>query len=86
MYGWDCHLPIELVFYLPTVRDWIVESDYTKELFAELKVKQQLAKQILVTFKCSEVDVWQGGVCQIKVIEWDLVMFKVKSDLSWTDS
>lgn len=38
MYGRDCHLPTGLDFYSPTVRAPTVESDYGRELFAELKV------------------------------------------------
>ena len=79
MYGRDCQLPTGLDFYVPTVRAPTIESDYTRELFAELKVARQLAKQNIGKAQVAQKTIYDKDACNnIQIKEGDLVMLKVE--------
>ena len=79
MYGRDCRLPTGLDFYSPIVRAPTIESDYGRELFAELKVARQLAKQNIGKSQVAQKSLYDKSACtNIKIKEGDLVMLKVE--------
>lgn len=78
LYGRDARLPTSLNFYQPTITMPIVETEYARELFKELKQARQLAQKTIQKSQKQQKVQYDKGAKESCVIEGDIVMLKVE--------
>ena len=78
LYGRDARVPTSLDFYHPTISMPILETDYARELFKELKQARQLAQKTIEKSQGQQKVQYDKGAKESQVKEGDIVMLKVE--------
>ena len=74
----DARVPTSLNFYQPTITMPLVETEYARELFKELKQATQLAQKTIQKSQGQQKVQCDKGAKDSCVIEGDIVMLKVE--------
>lgn len=78
LYGRDARVPTSLDFYHPTISMPVLETDYARELFKELKQARQLAQKTIEKSQGQQKVQYDKGAKESQVKEGDIVMLKVE--------
>jgi len=78
MYGRDARVPTSLDFYQPTSTMPIVETEFARELFSDLKRARKLAQQEIKKAQGKLTEQYDKSAKESVVKENDLVMLKVE--------
>ena len=78
LYGRDARVPTSLDFYQPVSSLPVLETDYAKELFAETKRAQQLAKQNIEKAQKAQKQQYDKHSHYSTISKGNLVMLKVE--------
>jgi len=75
VYGRDARVPTSLDFYVPPPHFPVIETDYARELFKEVKQARQLAQKVI---KQAQKDQYDKTAKETNIQEGDIVMLKVE--------
>ena len=78
LYGRDARVPTSLDFYHPTISMPLLETDYARELFKELKQARQLAQKSIGKSQGQQKVQYDKGAKESQIKEGDIVMLKVE--------
>jgi len=86
MHGRDARLPTAMDFYMPPLGCPTVETDYARELYKELKLVREVAKQSIKRAQCSQKTQYDKKAKHSDIVPGDLVMLKWNPDLNWIEA
>ena len=78
MYGWDARVPTSLDFYVPPPRFPVIQADYAKEMFKDVKQARQLAQKVIKQAQMGQKYQYDKTSKKISIKEGDIVMLKVE--------